>query len=156
MAPDYGARGLRGCPKAGSHGLTGAGNNMSGSSQNGNSDDLDKGASEADLSERRDRLNRKLDGQRKAEEAERAAKKSDNSGSAQAMKLSSEFISAVVVGGGLGWFVDQWFGTKPFGLIVFLLIGFAAGVLNVMRAAGRIAEPGQRYKRESSDDDGSN
>ena len=41
-------------------------------------------------------------------------------------------------------------------LIVFLLIGFAAGVLNVMRAAGRIAEPGQRYKRESSDDGGSN
>jgi ATP synthase protein I len=102
-------------------------------------------------------LNRKLDGQRKGEEESKSRrKKSDNSGYAQAMKLSSEFISAVVVGGGLGWFVDQWFGTKPFGLIVFLLIGFAAGVLNVMRAAGRIAEPGQRYKRESSDDDGSN
>ncbi|WP_420411914.1 AtpZ/AtpI family protein [Roseibium sp.] len=129
---------------------------MSGSSQNGNSDDLDKVASEADLSERRDRLNRMLDGQRKAEEAEQKAKKSDSSGYGQAMKLSSEFISGIVVGGGLGWFVDQWLGTTPFGLIVFLLIGFAAGVLNVMRAAGRIAEPEQRVKRDDAGDGGSN
>ncbi|QDG79088.1 AtpZ/AtpI family protein [Labrenzia sp. PHM005] len=129
---------------------------MSGSSQNGNSDDLDKAASEADLSERRDRLNRMLDGQRKADEAEQRVKKSDSSGYGQAMKLSSEFISGIVVGGGLGWFVDQWLGTTPFGLIVFLLIGFAAGVLNVMRAAGRIAEPEQRVKRDDAGDGGSN
>jgi len=129
---------------------------MSGSSQNGNSDDLDKVASEADLSERRNRLNRMLDGQRKAEEAEHKARKSDSSGYGQAMKLSSEFISGIVVGGGLGWFVDQWLGTTPFGLIVFLLIGFAAGVLNVMRAAGRIAEPEQRVKRDKAGDGGSN
>lgn len=129
---------------------------MSSSSQNGNSDDLDKAPSEADLSERRDRLNRMLEGQRKAEEAEQRVKKSDSSGYGQAMKLSSEFISGIVVGGGLGWFVDQWLGTTPFGLIVFLLIGFAAGVLNVMRAAGRIAEPEQRVKRDNAGDGGSN
>ncbi len=129
---------------------------MSGSSQNGNSDDLDKTTSEADLSERRNRLNRMLEGQRKAEEAEQKVKKSDSSGYGQAMKLSSEFISGIVVGGGLGWFFDQWLGTTPFGLIVFLLIGFAAGVLNVMRAAGRIAEPEKRVKRPDAEDGGSN
>jgi ATP synthase protein I len=43
------------------------------------------------------------------------------------------------VGAGIGWVADQWLGTSPFGLIVFLLLGFAAGVLNVMRSAGRIA-----------------
>jgi ATP synthase protein I len=42
----------------------------------------------------------------------------------------------VLVGAGLGWLLDRWLGTKPWGLIVFLLLGFAAGVLNVMRAAG--------------------
>jgi len=42
----------------------------------------------------------------------------------------------VLVGAGLGWLLDRWLGTTPWGLIVFLLLGFAAGVLNVMRAAG--------------------
>jgi ATP synthase protein I len=36
----------------------------------------------------------------------------------------------------LGWLLDRWLGTSPGGLIVFVLLGFAAGVLNVMRAAG--------------------
>jgi ATP synthase protein I len=36
----------------------------------------------------------------------------------------------------LGWLLDRWLGISPWGLIVFLLLGFAAGVLNVMRAAG--------------------
>jgi ATP synthase protein I len=41
-----------------------------------------------------------------------------------------------VVGAGLGWLIDRWLGVSPWGLIVFLLLGFAAGVLNVMRSAG--------------------
>lgn len=130
---------------------TGCGDNMSGSSQNGRSKDPETETSEADLSARRDRLNRVLEGQRAAEVAERKAQNSDTSGYAQAMKLSSEFISGIVVGGGLGWFIDQWLGTLPFGLIVFLLIGFAAGVLNVMRATGKVAEPDRRIKRDGAD-----
>jgi ATP synthase protein I len=42
----------------------------------------------------------------------------------------------VVVGAGLGWLIDRWLGSTPWGLMVFLLLGFAAGVLNVMRSAG--------------------
>ena len=38
----------------------------------------------------------------------------------------------------IGWLLDRWLGISPWGLIVFLLLGFAAGVLNVMRAAGVI------------------
>lgn len=36
----------------------------------------------------------------------------------------------------LGWLLDRWLGTSPWGLMVLLLLGFAAGVFNVMRAAG--------------------
>lgn len=61
-------------------------------------------------------------------------------GVAQAFKISSEFIAGIVVGGGLGWGIDYFFGTSPWGLIVFLLLGFCAGILNVLRASGRIAE----------------
>ncbi|MTI07768.1 ATP F0F1 synthase subunit I [Roseibium denhamense] len=129
---------------------------MIGSSQNGGIPDPDRDLSEAELSERRNRLNQRLEGQRAAEEAERKSQKSDTSGYAQAMKLSSEFISGIVVGCGIGWLIDQWLGTMPFGLIVFLLIGFAAGVLNVLRASGEIAHPETRMKRGKPEDDGDN
>jgi ATP synthase protein I len=44
-----------------------------------------------------------------------------------------------MVGAGLGWLIDRGLGISPWGLIVFLLLGFAAGVLNVMRSAGVVA-----------------
>ena len=64
-------------------------------------------------------------------------------GYGQALKLSSEFIAGVVVGVGLGWIIDRLAGTAPFGLIVGLLLGFGAGVLNVLRSAGMVAQFGQ-------------
>ncbi|MGU3400233.1 AtpZ/AtpI family protein [Brucellaceae bacterium D45D] len=61
---------------------------------------------------------------------------------AQAMKISSEFIAGIVVGAFLGWFIDRVAGTSPWGLIIFLLLGFGAGVLNVLRSAGYVADQG--------------
>ncbi len=58
------------------------------------------------------------------------------SGYARGFRLSSELVAGVLVGAGLGWLIDRWLGISPWGLIVFLLLGFAAGVLNVMRSAG--------------------
>jgi ATP synthase protein I len=51
-------------------------------------------------------------------------------------RLSSELVAGVVVGAGLGWGFDRLLSTSPFGLIVFLLLGFTAGVVNVVRSAG--------------------
>jgi ATP synthase protein I len=58
------------------------------------------------------------------------------SGYAKGFRLSSELVAGVLVGGGIGWLIDHWLGIAPWGLIGFLLLGFAAGVLNVMRSAG--------------------
>jgi len=69
-----------------------------------------------------------------------ASKTSGMTGIGYALRLSSEFIAGVVVGAGLGWFVDRLAGTSPWGLIVFLLLGFGAGVVNVLRSAGLVAE----------------
>jgi len=63
-------------------------------------------------------------------------------GMAYALRLSSEFIAGIVVGAAIGWLIDRWAGTSPWGLIVFLLLGFGAGVLNVLRSAGKVAEHG--------------
>ena|ERR1700742_5160952 len=66
-------------------------------------------------------------------------------GYAQAMKLSSEFIAAIIVGAVLGYLFDRFVGTAPWGMIILLLLGFCAGVLNVLRAAGKVASPGVDY-----------
>jgi ATP synthase protein I len=55
---------------------------------------------------------------------------------ARGFRLSTELVAGVLVGAGIGWLLDKWLGISPWGMIVFLLLGFAAGVLNVMRAAG--------------------
>ena len=70
----------------------------------------------------------------------------NRSGIAQAFRLSSEFIAGVVVGAGIGYLVDTFFGTSPWGMIVFFLLGFAAAILNVLRAAGMVAESGMRLR----------
>jgi ATP synthase protein I len=46
-----------------------------------------------------------------------------------------EFVSGVLAGALLGWFIDRLFGISPFGLIIFMLLGFASGLLNAVRSA---------------------
>ena len=55
---------------------------------------------------------------------------------ARGFRLSSELIAGVVVGAVIGWGFDRLLSTSPFGLIVFFLLGFVAGVVNVVRSAG--------------------
>jgi ATP synthase protein I len=61
--------------------------------------------------------------------------KPDGSGSAMSLGLraGSEFVSAVIVGLGIGWVLDRALHTNPAFLIVFFLIGVAAGIWNVIR-----------------------
>jgi len=56
----------------------------------------------------------------------------------QAVKLASEFLAAVIVGVVLGLGFDQVTGYTPWGLVVFLFLGFAAGVLNMLRSVGYV------------------
>lgn len=114
--------------------------------------DSDVDGRRSDLDGRLSDLKRRVEARRPKRESERAAETSAR-GYAQAMKLSSEFIAGIVVGGVLGWGIDEIFGTLPFGLIVFLLLGFAAGVLNVLRAVGRVAEPDYTNRRDGKSDD---
>ncbi|MBX4865519.1 MULTISPECIES: AtpZ/AtpI family protein [Rhizobium] len=99
---------------------------------------------EESLEKRRAQLGAELATKRveaKVEEASEARAEESRKGYAQAMKLSSEFISAIVVGAVLGYVLDRFVGTAPWGLIVLLLLGFCAGVLNVLRSAGKVSQP---------------
>ena len=84
------------------------------------------------LSEIRDSRKSKTD-QSGTESGDSAAKAS---AMALGFRLSSELIAGVAVGAAIGWGVDRWLSTSPFGFIVFMLLGFVAGVVNVVRSAG--------------------
>jgi ATP synthase protein I len=99
---------------------------------------------EAQLARRLERLGESLEVHRAAEQAANA--KGKPSGFAQATKVASEFVAGVIVGGGIGWGIDKAAGTTPWALIVFLLLGFGAGVLNVLRAEGVVADAGARLR----------
>ncbi len=73
-----------------------------------------------------------------------------SSGWAEATKIASEFVAGIVVGVGLGLIFDRVFGTSPLGLVVFLVLGFAAGVLNVLRTQGVVADAGAKLRSERS------
>ncbi len=55
-----------------------------------------------------------------------------------AFRLGTELVAAVVVGTIIGFILDNWFGTKPWFIIIFFFIGVIAGMLNVIRVANNM------------------
>ncbi|HEV3183969.1 MAG TPA: AtpZ/AtpI family protein [Xanthobacteraceae bacterium] len=89
------------------------------------------------LSARLKRLGEQLDaGAGRPTRTDPASRPVDSSAMARGFRLSTELVAGVLVGAVIGWFLDRALGISPWGLIVFVLLGFAAGVLNVIRAAG--------------------
>lgn len=52
-----------------------------------------------------------------------------------AFRITTELVAGVVVGGLIGWQLDRWLDTSPVLLLVFFVLGVAAGILNVVRTA---------------------
>lgn len=52
-----------------------------------------------------------------------------------AFRIGVDLVAAIVVGTGIGWLLDELFGSFPGLSILFFFLGGAAGVMNVMRAA---------------------
>ncbi len=56
------------------------------------------------------------------------------SAGALALRYGAEFGMAVFVGIMIGYWIDAAFGTKPWGLLIMMCFGLAAGILSVIRA----------------------
>lgn len=104
---------------------------------------------ERDLDMRLERLSSTL----KREERDRAEQQkpssNDSAGFGLALRLASEFVAGILVGVALGWGIDRLAGTSPWGLIVFLMLGFVAGVFNVLRASGEMSKTGVELERKN-------
>jgi ATP synthase protein I len=99
----------------------------------------DGSAADTDLSARLKRLDARLDQHRPADAPPDRAEGQGGSGPSplgSALRLSTEFVAGIVAGGLIGWLFDRWLSTSPWGLIVFVMLGFGAGIYNAMRAAG--------------------
>jgi len=83
----------------------------------------------SDLDDRLRRLREEEEGNRPA------AKWDDNTRGAlgMAMRIGVELVAAIGVGAGIGFLLDRWLDTTPWLLVVFFLLGSAAGMMNVYR-----------------------
>lgn len=61
--------------------------------------------------------------------------------------IGIEFVGAVLVSAFIGWMIDRFAGTAPWGLIVLLVLGFAAGVRSALKASSQFdTDPGNDEK----------
>jgi ATP synthase protein I len=103
------------------------------------SDPGDPDDESAKLRARLDRLKGELKGRgaspRPSEPTPASKRNVSATGSAMSLGLraGSEFVSAVIIGLGIGWVLDRTLHTNPAFLIAFFLIGVAAGIWNVIR-----------------------
>ena len=56
-------------------------------------------------------------------------------------RIGLELVAAIGVATALGWAIDHWLGTRPWGIIILFFLGIAADMLNVYRAVAGISAP---------------
>lgn len=99
----------------------------------------------SNLKSRLDELDKKLEKVRK-NETKGDSPRPKNIMNSYAFRIASEFITGPLVGGFLGWWLDNWFNTLPLFFLILLMLGFAAGVINVMRTAKLMQEERKQRK----------
>lgn len=112
----------------------------------------------AALERRSSELGRKLEEARHHPEGTSRSQSGGGSKNGAAMgrglRLSSELIAGIVVGGLIGWYLDKWLGNeKPWLFILFFLLGAAAGMLNLIRTAMREKTPPLPSVKDERDED---
>jgi len=105
-------------------------------------------------------LGERIEQARRAHEGPRRAVQGGTDPSAGAamglgFRIGLELVVAVFVGFAIGWAIDHWFGTKPWGLLVFLFLGIGAGLTNVYRVVkGMGMGVGYKVPRPGNERDG--
>lgn len=86
-----------------------------------------------------DQLEDRLERIREAEEKNKPRHTGSGKAMSVAFRIIAELVIGIMVGTAMGWFLDDWLGTAPWLMIVFFILGFVAGLINVTRAAREMA-----------------
>ena len=90
---------------------------------------------------RLDRLDARLKAAAQTEEIRAGtAKRKPDGGYSQGSRVLAELIAGPAGGGLIGWLFDRWFGTSPWLLLVFVILGFAAAVWNIVKISSQRPE----------------
>jgi len=73
------------------------------------------------------------------EKHHREASRAQGRAESQGWAVGIEFVGVVLVGGFIGWAIDNWagLGTAPWGMIAMLVLGFAAGVRRALQTSAQ-------------------
>jgi len=75
-----------------------------------------------------------------------------------AIRVAVDLVAGIIVGVLIGLGLDSWLGTGPWLMLLFFVLGAAAGIMNVMRTAGQIEKAAavRRDKSRTADGDADN
>ncbi|WP_343560237.1 AtpZ/AtpI family protein [Kiloniella sp. b19] len=73
-------------------------------------------------------------------------------GMAIGFRIAVEIMAALAIGFGIGYFLDQWLGTKPWLMILFFFLGIGGAFMNVMRVARQLENKKEFAKGNSPAD----
>ncbi|MEO1198924.1 MAG: AtpZ/AtpI family protein [Pseudomonadota bacterium] len=90
------------------------------------------------LDQRLDALHKRLEKVQGARVEPTVSSKPSNAALGMAFRIATEFVVGLLVGGMIGWQIDQLAGTQPWFMVVFFMLGAAAAFLNVIRLADRM------------------
>lgn len=93
---------------------------------------------------------KELDTRLQAAQARRAPPESSRdratSGVGAAFRIAADLVAGIAVGVAIGFFLDRWLGTTPWLLIVFFILGSAAGIRNVFKTAERLEQEARKAR----------
>lgn len=84
-----------------------------------------------------DKLKKNIQALKNKERRSPQKQEEKSTSSSRYLNIGAELVGGVVMGVGLGLFVDWLFGTSPWGLITLFILGSTAGMLNVYRTLTR-------------------
>ncbi len=100
-----------------------------------------------------DRL-RRLREQEEGKRPKAASGGKPDDGFGMAMRVGVELVAGLGIGAGAGYLLDRWLGTAPWLLVVFFLLGAAAGMMNVYRVMSGMSQAvGYSKEKEPEDDE---
>ena len=134
--------------------------NKGGDSGKGDLSPEEKARFERKLSDLGQRLDKAQSVAATSKTGDKAVEDAANAARSKAMGLgfsiAAQLVSGVLVGGAIGFFLDRWLGSTPWLMVLFLVFGFAAGIMNVVRTAREMQKISEQQSKgaKSVPDDG--